>query len=135
MIAVGSGRWLGKGHRGGTQTQLSFLPEQHTDFAFSVWAEEQGFIGATLLVFLYLCLGSFTLAIAADARDKYGTLLATGVAALIFWQAIINIGMVIGALPVVGITLPLFSYGGSSVLTIMMAIGLALSVHLRRKVY
>lgn len=135
LIAVGSGRWFGKGHMGGTQTQLSFLPEQHTDFAFSVWAEEQGFIGCMLVLLLYLALLSLAFAIATEARDTYGVLLATGVAALILWQAVINIGMVIGVLPVVGLTLPLFSYGGSSVLTVMLGVGLLLNIHWRRRAY
>lgn len=133
IIAVGSGRWFGKGHKNGTQTQLSFLPEQHTDFAFSVWAEEQGFVGCLALVALYLMFVALALTIAARAREPYGVLLATGVTALIVWQAIINIGMVIGVLPVVGITLPLFSYGGSSVLTVMFGVGLLLNVHWRRR--
>lgn len=133
LIAVGSGRWTGKGHRNGTQTQLSFLPEQHTDFAFSVWAEEQGFLGCLLLLGLYFCVLSFALRIASEARETYGMLLATGLAALIMWQVIVNVGMVIGVLPVVGITLPLFSYGGSSVLTVMLCVGLLLNVHWRRR--
>lgn len=135
MIAVGSGRWVGKGHKGGTQTQLSFLPEQHTDFAFSVWAEEQGFLGSAFVVLLYLALIAIALSIAADAREHYGGLLATGAAAILMWQALINISMVIGLFPVVGITLPLFSYGGSSVLTIGAALGILLNVHLRRRVH
>lgn len=133
LIAVGSGRWFGKGHKGGTQTQLSFLPEQHTDFAFSVWAEEQGFFGCALLLLLYLLLVGFAFGVARRARDAYGALLATGLTALILWQAVINVGMVIGVLPVVGITLPLFSYGGSSVLTVAVAVGLLLNVHWRRR--
>ena len=133
LIAVGSGRWFGKGHLGGTQTQLSFLPEQHTDFAFSVWAEEQGFVGCAVLLLLYLVLLGLAFAIASEARDAYGVLLATGVAASILWQAVINVGMVIGVFPVVGITLPLFSYGGSSVMTVMLGVGLLLNVHWRRR--
>ena len=133
MIAVGSGRLWGKGHQGGTQTQLSFLPEQHTDFAFSVWAEEMGLVGCSLLLLLYLLLLVVALAIAADARDTYGSLVAVGVAALILWQTLINVGMVIGVAPVVGLTLPLFSYGGSSLLTTMCGLGLLLNVHFRRR--
>lgn len=133
MIAVGSGQLWGKGHRGGTQTQLSFLPEQHTDFAFSVWAEEMGLVGCSLLLLLYLLLLIVALAIAADARDTYGSLVAVGVAALILWQTIINVGMVIGVAPVVGLTLPLFSYGGSSLLTTMCGLGLLLNVHFRQR--
>ncbi len=135
MIAVGSGRWAGKGHMGGTQTQLSFLPEQHTDFAFSVWAEEQGFLGCMLLVGLYVALIVMALSIAAEARERYGALLATGAGAIIMWQALINISMVIGVFPVVGITLPLFSYGGSSVITVIFAIGILLNVHWRRRAH
>lgn len=133
MIAVGSGRWTGKGHMGGTQSQLSFLPEQHTDFAFSVWAEEQGFVGCLLVLALFLLLLVLALSIAANAREAYGALLATGVVAMIFWQALINVGMVIGALPVVGMPLPLFSYGGSSLMTVLLGAGLLLNVHMRRR--
>lgn len=133
MIAVGSGQLWGKGHREGTQTQLSFLPEQHTDFAFSVWAEEMGLVGCSALLLLYLLLLILALAIAADARDTYGCLLAVGVAALILWQTLVNVGMVIGVAPVVGLTLPLFSYGGSSLLTTMCGLGLLLNVHFRRR--
>ena len=133
MIAVGSGRVTGKGHMGGTQTQLSFLPEQHTDFAFSVWAEEMGFVGCIVLLVLYVLLLALGLAIAADARDTFGALVAVGVSALILWQTLINVGMVIGVAPVVGLTLPLFSYGGSSLLTTMLGFGLLLNVHFRRR--
>jgi hypothetical protein len=135
MIAVGSGRWVGKGHMGGTQTQLSFLPEQHTDFAFSVWAEEQGFLGCFVLIILYFALISLALSVASEARERYGALLAVGCAAIVLWQALINMGMVIGALPVVGITLPLFSYGGSSVITVVLALGVLLNVHWRRRAH
>jgi len=124
---------LGKGHKEGTQTQLSFLPEQHTDFAFSVWAEEQGFVGCALLLALYLVMLLMAFAIAADARETYGALLATGVAALLMWQSLINVGMVIGVAPVVGMTLPLFSYGGSSIITTLLGLGLLLNVHWRRR--
>lgn len=132
IIAVGSGRWWGKGHMEGTQTQLSFLPEQHTDFAFSVWAEEQGFMGCLLLLALYFGLLALILSVAADARDRYGALLATGVAAIIAWQTLINIGMVVGVFPVVGLTLPLFSYGGSSLMTVVLGVFVVLNVHWRR---
>jgi rod shape determining protein RodA len=135
LIAVGSGRWTGKGHLGGTQSQLDFLPEQHTDFAFSVWAEEQGFVGCLLVIGLYLLLLLLAIAVAREAREAYGALVAIGVAALVFWQAFINIGMVIGVLPVVGVTLPLFSYGGSSVMTVMIGVGLLLNIHARRRVH
>lgn len=133
IIAVGSGRWFGKGHQEGTQTQFSFLPEQHTDFAFSVWAEEQGFVGCAIVLLLYLVLLLMTFAIAADARETYGSLLAVGVGALLLWQTVINVGMVIGLAPVVGMTLPLFSYGGSSIITTMIGLGFLLNVHFRRR--
>src|SRR5690606_26677026 len=117
LIAVGSGQGFGKGWGQGTQTQLSFLPEQHTDFIFSVWGEEQGFIGALVLIGLYLLLLLLSIGVAANAREKFGTYVCVGVAGMIFWHVFINIGMVTGLLPVVGVTLPLLSYGGSSVLT------------------
>ena len=132
MIIIGSGLW-GKGHGEGTQTQLSFLPEQHTDL-LAGWAEEMGLMGCAFLLLLYLLLLIVALAVAADARDTYGSLVAVGVAALILWQTLINVGMVIGMAPVVGLTLPLFSYGGSSLLTTMCGLGLLLNVHFRRRV-
>jgi rod shape determining protein RodA len=132
VIAVGSGQWGGKGWGEGTQNQLAFLPEQHTDFIFSVWAEEHGFLGAVVLIALYSFLVLAALDVAANARDKFGSFLSLGVAALFFWHAFINMGMVTGLLPVVGVPLPLFSYGGSSVLADMLGIGILLNVSLRR---
>jgi rod shape determining protein RodA len=132
IIAVGSGQGLGKGWGQGTQTYLSFLPEQHTDFIFSVWAEERGFLGCLLLLALYFILVASAIDVASNARDRFGFFLATGLAGMLFWQVVINIGMVIGVLPVVGVTLPLMSYGGSSVLAIYMALGLLASLGMRR---
>ncbi len=132
VIAVGSGQWSGKGWGEGTQNQLAFLPEQHTDFIFSVWAEEHGFLGGVVLIALYAFLVLAALDVAANARDKFGSFLALGIAALFFWHAFINMGMVIGIMPVVGVPLPLFSYGGSSVLADMLGIGILLNVSLRR---
>ncbi|MFL5453877.1 MAG: rod shape-determining protein RodA [Myxococcales bacterium] len=132
VIAVGSGQWSGKGWGEGTQNQLSFLPEQHTDFIFSVWAEEHGFLGGLLLISLYGFLVLAAIDVASNARDKFGSFLAVGVAALFFWHAFINIGMVSGSLPVVGVPLPLFSYGGSSVLADMLGVGILLNVSMRR---
>jgi rod shape determining protein RodA len=132
VIAVGSGQWSGKGWGEGTQNQLAFLPEQHTDFIFSVWAEEHGFLGGVMLIALYAFLVLAALDIAANARDKFGSFLALGISALFFWHAFINIGMVTGVLPVVGVPLPLFSYGGSSVVADMLGIGILLNVSLRR---
>ena len=135
MIAVGSGQLTGKGWGQGTQTQLSFLPEQHTDFIFSVWAEEHGFLWCLLLLLLYLSLFIWTLVVAGQARERFGSYLAAGVAGMLFWQVFINIGMVTGVMPVVGVTLPLMSYGGSSLLTILLGLGLCWSVELRHNLF
>jgi rod shape determining protein RodA len=132
MIAIGSGQGLGKGWGQGTQTYLSFLPEQHTDFIFSVWAEEHGFVGCLLLIALYFALVASAIDVAGNARDRFGNFLAVGIIGMLFWHVTINIGMVIGILPVVGVTLPLMSYGGSSVLTIYAGIGLLANVGMRR---
>jgi rod shape determining protein RodA len=132
MIAVGSGQGIGKGWGQGTQTLLSFLPEQHTDFIFSVWAEEHGFVGCLLLIALYYALVVSCLGIAGNARDRFGHFLAVGVTGMLFWHAFINMGMVTGVLPVVGVTLPLMSYGGSSVMAVMIGIGLVNNVAMRR---
>lgn len=131
-VAIGSGGLTGKGFMQGTQNQHRFLPDQQTDFPFAVWCEEQGFVGAVLLVVLYIALVMWSLKIASEARDRFGAVAAVGVGALIFWQTIINLGMVMGMLPVVGVTLPLVSYGGSSVLTVMMGIGLLMNISMRR---
>jgi len=131
-IAIGSGMISGKGFLKGTQNALAFLPEQHTDFIFSVLAEEWGFVGAIalLLIFLMLILGGLNTA--QGCRDSFGTVLAVGITAMIFWQVFINIGMVMGLMPVVGVTLPLISYGGSSIVTMMISIGLLLNIGMRR---
>ncbi len=131
-IAVGSGQAFGKGWSQGTQSYLSFLPEQHTDFIFSVWAEERGFLGCLTLLLLYFALVTVSLDIAGSARDRFGFFLAIGVTAMLFWQTVVNIGMVTGILPVVGVTLPLMSYGGSSVLAIFTGVGLLANVGMRR---
>ncbi len=132
VIAVGSGRFSGKGWGKGTQTQLSFLPAQHTDFAFSVWAEEQGFVGAAGMVLLYLTLVSLILWVSAGARDKFGVFLCVGVAAMFFWHMFINIGMVTKLLPVVGVPLPLMSYGGSAVVVMLIGLGIVANVGMRK---
>jgi rod shape determining protein RodA len=131
-IAVGSGLTFGKGYMQGTQKKLSFLPEQHTDFIFSVLAEEWGFAGSMFLLFMFLLLIAFALNIAHGCRDSFGTILSVGVAAMIFWQVFINMGMVMGIMPVVGMPLPLISYGGSSVFTMFIGIGLLMNVSMRR---
>jgi len=131
-VAIGSGMLEGKGYLRGTQNRLNFLPEQHTDFIFSVFAEEWGFLGGCLLMCLYSALLVRCFMIAARAKDTFGVLLAFGLAAMIFCQVIVNIGMATGSLPVVGITLPFFSYGGSSLLACMLAIGLLMNISMRR---
>jgi rod shape determining protein RodA len=131
-IAVGSGGFWGKGFIQGTQSQLSFLPERHTDFAFSVFAEEWGFVGCIALLFFYLFLIVWGLYIARRAADRFGLFLAVGVTAMIFWHIVVNLGMVIGLLPVVGVPLPLFSYGGTSMVTTMIGVGLLMNVSMRR---
>ena len=131
-IAVGSGGLTGKGFLQGTQTQLRFLPEQHTDFAFSVFSEEWGFAGCFLVLLLYLFLILWGLNIARRCNDHFGSLMAVGVTAMLFWHIIINIGMVIGLFPVVGVPLPLFSYGGTSMITSMIGLGILLNIRMRR---
>ncbi|GAB4341925.1 MAG: rod shape-determining protein RodA [Desulfobulbaceae bacterium] len=131
-IAVGSGQVFGKGFMEGTQGHLHFLPERHTDFAFSVWAEEWGFSGSVFFLGCYFFMLLWGLNIALSSRDKFGVLLAFGLVMLIFWQAVINLLMIMGFLPVVGIPLPLFSYGGSSLLTTLVAIGLLMNIRMRR---
>ncbi len=134
-IAVGSGGMGGKGWREGTQTGLSFLPEQHTDFIFSVWAEEHGFLFCLLLLALYGGLFSLALGVGFNARDRFGAFVAVGITAMLFWQVFENIGMVIGLLPVTGITLPLMSYGGSSLVSVMVSIGLLVNISMRRHIF
>ena len=131
-IAVGSGLTFGKGYLNGTQGHLDFLPERHTDFAFSIWAEEWGFVGSLFFLAVYFSMILWGLNIASSSRDKFGTLLCIGVVSLIFWQAFINLAMVMGIMPVVGMPLPLFSYGGSSLITTMAGIGIMMSVRMRR---
>jgi len=134
-IAVGSGQFWGKGFMKGTQSQLRFLPEQHTDFAFSVFAEEWGFAGSIVLLTLYLLLILRGLQIVSQCRDRFGALLALGVVALLFWQLFINLCMVIGLMPVVGIPLPLVSYGGTSMVVTLLAAGLLLNISMRRYLF
>ena len=131
-IAIGNGGWAGQGFMRGTQNQFHFLPDQHSDFPFAVFAEDWGFFGCFALVVLYGFLVLWSIRVAATAKDRFGAVLAIGVGALIFWHAFFNLGMVVGILPVVGVTLPLFSYGGSSVLTILMGLGLLMNVSMRR---
>ncbi len=135
IIAVGSGRLTGQGFMGSTQNQRRFLPDPYTDFPLAVWAQEQGFVGNILLLGIYAFLVLWALRIATLAKDRFGAAVAVGIAGLIFWQVVFNVGMVIGVLPVVGVTLPLFSYGGSSALTVLIGIGLLMNVSMRRQLY
>jgi len=131
LISIGSGGWWGKGYLQGTQSQLRFLRVRHTDFIFSVLAEEFGFIGSLLLVLLFAWLILRIVRVAVRAPDISGRLIASGVAAMMFIQTLINLGMNVQILPVTGLTLPLVSYGGSSLASILMALGLVQSVAMR----
>lgn len=131
-IAVGNGGWLGQGFMKGSQNQFLFLHEQHSDFPFPVFAEEWGFLGSLALVTLYGLLVLWCLRVASSAKDRFGAVLAVGVGSIVFWHAVFNLGMATGLLPVVGVTLPLFSYGGSSVMTVLLGVGLVMNVSMRR---
>ncbi len=131
-IAIGSGQLLGKGVAGATQSRLAFLPERHTDFIFAVFAEMWGFVGCLVLLLCYVLLLLRGFDIAATAREPVGRLVALGATSLFAAQVLINVGMVTGLLPVVGIPLPLMSYGGSSMVASFMTIGLLLSVRMRQ---
>lgn len=134
-IAVGSGGILGKGFMKGTQSRLGFLPEQHTDFIFSALGEEWGLIGCFVVVSLYFLLILWGLRIAIGSKDRYGAILSFGVVAMLFWHSFINIGMVLGLMPVVGVPLPLLSYGGSFLLSTLIGVGLLLNVSMRRYLF
>ncbi len=135
QIAIGSGKFWGKGFLEGTQSQLRFLPEKHTDFAVAVFGEEWGFVGTVTLVALF-CLFLYSIFITArDAKDLFGSYLAAGVFFYFFWQIVINMGMVLGLMPVVGIPLPFISYGGSATLANFLLVGLVLNVSMRRYVF
>ena len=127
-IAIGSGRLWGRGWLSGTQNQLSFLPERHSDFIFSVIGEEWGFLGCTVVVAAFGVLLVRAIRIALETSEPQGRLLAAGIASWVGYQAFVNMGMVMGLLPVVGVPLPLVSYGGSSMLTLWVALGLLQSI-------
>ncbi|MCL4136584.1 UNVERIFIED_CONTAM: hypothetical protein GTU68_015950 [Idotea baltica] len=134
-IAVGSGKLFGKGYFQGTQTQLEFLPEHTTDFVFSVLAEEWGFFGSVLVLSLYFFLIYRILRISLKSKDLFSALVYFGISMLIFFHVFVNIGMVIGILPVVGLPLPLFSYGGSSLMVNLAALGIVLGMDMRRLIF
>jgi rod shape determining protein RodA len=133
LIAIGSGGWLGQGYGSGTQSQLHFLKVRHTDFIFSVTAEELGFVGAVFVVILFGLLVFRLMRIADRSRDAYGEFVVIGIAAMIFFQAAINIAMNLNVGLVAGLPLPLISYGGSSLITMLLAIGIAESVIMRHR--
>ena len=132
-IAIGSGGFWGKGLFMGTQSRLNFLPEKHTDFIFSVFAEETGFVGVAALLLLYLFIILKGLNIAFHARDRFDLFLALGVVGSVSFYALFNIGMTVGLFPITGLPLPLVSYGGSSLVTNFFALGLLLNIGMRRK--
>ncbi len=134
-IAVGSGGFLGKGYLAGTQTQLQFVPEHHTDFIFCVFGEEWGFAGSLILLGLYTLLFSSAFRIIAATTDMKARLLGSGILAMLFMQVFVNIGMSVGLMPITGITLPLVSYGGSSMLSTAVALGLILSIYRERSIF
>ncbi len=131
-IALGSGGWSGKGFMQGTQSRLNFLPEKHTDFIFTTLAEEFGFIGAFSLLALYALIIGFCLMAAFQNRDRFSALLIVGVAANFFFYIAVNLSMVMGMAPVVGVPLPLLSYGGSAMLVLLVGFGLVQSAHVHR---
>jgi rod shape determining protein RodA len=131
-IAVGSGGVAGKGYKQGTQSQLGYLPARHTDFIFSVLAEENGFVGVVAVLGLYMFILWRAFETAQMARDRVGAFLVAGIAAILSFQVIYNVAMVAGLVPVKGLPLPLMSYGGSSVLSSLFAVGLVLNVRMRR---
>ncbi len=131
-IAIGAGGLTGTGYLSGTQTNLDFVPEQHTDFVFTVVGEEFGFVGAMLLLGLYGILLWRAFRIAMLSRDAFGTLLALGISSVLAFQVFVNVGMTVGIMPITGIPLPFVSYGGSALITNFIAVGLLLNVHMRR---
>jgi len=133
QIAIGSGGITGKGLYKGTQNKLDFLPEDHTDFVFAVVGEEMGFVGSAILLILLFVLLYRGLRIAAEAKDFFGTLLATGIVSMLLFHIFENVGMTVSLMPITGIPLPLVSYGGSSMVTNMISIGILLNIYLRRQ--
>jgi len=134
-IAVGAGGLFGRGWMEGTQTQLRFLPTQHTDFIFSVLAEEWGFVGCVVVLTLMLTMLLWGLWIAKNSKDGFGAMLAVGLVGTLFWPAAINIAMVLGLAPVIGVPLPLFSYGGSAMLSAFISLALLLNISMRRYLF
>lgn len=134
-IAVGSGEWLGRGYLKGNINKLKFLPERHTDFIFPVLAEEWGFVGSSFLLIVMMFFLLLGLDSASQCKDFFGALLAVGVVSLLFWNIVINLGGVLGLMPLTGVPLPFMSYGGSSLVTMLLAVGLLFNVRMRRFVF
>ena len=134
-IAIGSGGILGKGFLKGTQCKLHFIPAQHTDFVFSVWAEEWGLAGGLILLALYLFLIAWGANISIRSKDRFGAIVAFGFVSMVFWHVMINIGMALGMMPVVGMPLPFMSYGGSAIISMMAGVGFLLNISMRRYVF
>ena len=132
QIAIGSGGPWGKGLFNGTQSQLGFLPERHTDFIFAVVGEEMGFVGAITIVGLYLLLIYRIVTIGKAARDRYGFLVCSGLATMFCFELVLNVGMCLGLMPVAGIPLPLISYGGSSLVITLWSLGIVANIYSRR---
>jgi rod shape determining protein RodA len=131
-IALGSGGWTGRGFMQGTQSRLNFLPEKHTDFIFTTLAEEFGFVGGISLLVLYLLIIVFCVYTALSTKDRFSSLLTLGIALNFFLFFAVNMSMVMGLAPVVGVPLPMVSYGGSAMLVLMIAFGLVQSAHVHR---
>ncbi|MDR1849151.1 MAG: rod shape-determining protein RodA [Zoogloeaceae bacterium] len=131
-IAIGSGGTFGKGWLNGTQSHLKFIPERHTDFIFAVFSEEWGLVGSAFLIFLFFCLSVRGLMIAANAPSLFSRLLAASISMILFTYAFVNMGMVSGILPVVGVPLPFISYGGTALVTLMLGVGILMSIHTHR---
>ncbi|MFN3550786.1 MAG: rod shape-determining protein RodA [Endomicrobiia bacterium] len=134
-IAIGSGKFLGKGLFNSTQGKLGFVPEKHTDFIFGLLAEEFGFIGSTIVIILYFILILESIRITQTARDTFGSIIACGISSMFSFYFLINIGMCLGLLPVVGIPLPFLSYGGSNLVASFLAVGILNSIHIRKFMY
>lgn len=135
QIAIGSGKLFGKGFMHGSQNRLNFLPEQHTDFIFAVFSEEWGLLGCTVLLLLYFVMIAYCLRVVQRAKDRFGALLVFGMITIVFWHVTINVAMVSGIMPVVGVPLPLVSYGGSALASMMFAIGVIMNVSMRRFIF
>ncbi|HEV2075562.1 MAG TPA: rod shape-determining protein RodA [Thermoleophilaceae bacterium] len=133
ITAIGSGQKIGRGAEDASQTRLDFLPEHHTDFVFSVVGEEFGFVGVALVLSLYALLIWRALRILTMAKNLYGALVAGGITAMLMFQVFVNVGMTIGIIPITGVTLPLLSYGGSSVIVVFLALGLLQSIHVQAR--